>query len=60
MFFIVKKQKIKILKNNIIKYGEGICFEKKEKTTRRGVRNQNKFFFNKIAKENEYKAIMQK
>ena len=46
--------------NNIIKYGEGICFEKKEKVIKIGVKTQNKFFFNKIASETEKLAIIQK
>ena len=46
--------------NNINKYDEGICFEKKEKTRNIGVKNQNKFFLIKIPSEREYKAIIPK
>ena len=46
--------------NNATKYGEGICFEKKEKVIKIGVKIQNKFFFNKIANETEKHAIIQK
>tara|TARA_Y100000780_G_C13331875_1_gene281728 strand:+ start:236 stop:394 length:159 start_codon:yes stop_codon:yes gene_type:complete len=46
--------------NRIVKYGEGICFEKKEKVIKIGVIIQNKFFFDKIANETEKQAIMEK
>ena len=43
--FVNKRQmKIKI-RNNINKYGDGICFEKKEKIRKMGVKNKKMFFF---------------
>ena len=46
--------------NRTVKYGEGICFEKKEKVIKIGVIIQNKFFFDKIANETEKQAIIEK
>ena len=46
--------------NNRIKYGDGICFEKKEKVKKTGTKNQNIFFSFKIPNERQYKAITEK
>ena len=60
IFFFKKKQmEVKII-NNITKYGEGICFEKKENVNKIGTRNQKIFFLDSIPIEKEKTAKIQK
>ena len=59
--FFSKKKYIKIATiNKTTKYGEGICFEKKENVKKIGTKIQKKFFFNKIPSEIEKIAMTQK
>ena len=46
---------IKVIKKII--YTVGACLDKKEKPSRIGIKNQNIFFFSKIAKIKMYKDI---
>ena len=56
----IKNVNTKLIANKTKKYGEGICFEKNENIKKIGTKTQKKFFFDKIPREIEKTAIMQK